>query len=68
MNPNYSSVFLVALDESIVATALPKLSSQFHALEELTWVVSAYFLTQSGLMLFSGQVLSKYTQVPYVSA
>jgi uncharacterized protein YacL len=38
-----SSVLLVALDQTIVATALPKLASQFNALDQLTWVVSAYF-------------------------
>lgn len=53
---------MVALDQSIVATALPKLSSEFKALDQLTWIVSTYFLTQAGLMLFFGQVLSKHSQ------
>ncbi|PVG01377.1 ABC transporter [Serendipita vermifera] len=53
-----SSVLLVALDQTIVATALPKLASQFNALDQLTWVVSAYFLTQAGLMLTFGQILT----------
>ncbi|CAG7852144.1 Uncharacterized MFS-type transporter C16A3.17c [Serendipita indica DSM 11827] len=52
------AIFCVALDQTIVATALPKLASQFNALDELTWVVSAYFLTQAGLMLAFGQVLT----------
>lgn len=52
------SVLLVALDQSIVSTALPRISSEFNALEELTWIVSTYFLTQAGLMLFFGQVLT----------
>jgi hypothetical protein len=58
------SVLLVALDQSIVATALPKISSQFKALDQLTWIVSTYFLTQAGLMLFFGQVLSKWCPIP----
>ncbi|KAG9043640.1 hypothetical protein FS842_001739, partial [Serendipita sp. 407] len=37
------AIFCVALDQTIVATALPKLASQFNALDQLTWVVSAYF-------------------------
>lgn len=53
-----SAIFCVALDQTIVATALPKLASQFDALDELTWVVSAYFLTQVGLMLTFGQILT----------
>jgi hypothetical protein len=35
--------FVATLDQSMVATALPKLSSQFNALDHLTWVVSAFF-------------------------
>lgn len=52
------AVFCFALDQTIVATALPKLASEFQALDQLTWVVSAYFLTQAGLMLALGQVLT----------
>ncbi|KAG8816578.1 hypothetical protein FRC17_000269, partial [Serendipita sp. 399] len=52
------AVFCAALDQTIVATALPKLASQFNALDRLTWVVSAYFLTQAGLMLTFGQILT----------
>lgn len=53
-----TSILLVALDQTIVATALPKLASEFQALDQLTWVVSAYFLTQAGLMLTFGQILT----------
>lgn len=52
------AMFCTSLDQTIVATALPKLASQFNALDQLTWVVTAYFLTQAGLMLFFGQVLT----------
>lgn len=52
------AIFCVALDQTIVATALPKLASRFNALDQLTWVVSAYFLTQAGLMLTFGQILT----------
>jgi len=51
------SFFLVALDQTIVATALPKIVSDFDALSEVTWVASAYFLTQAGFMLTYGQLL-----------
>ena len=37
--------FLVALDTTIIATAIPIISQQFHALEDVGWYVSAYFLT-----------------------
>jgi hypothetical protein len=32
------------------ATALPVIASQFNALDQITWIVSAYFLTQAPLM------------------
>ncbi|KAG9040775.1 hypothetical protein FS837_000191 [Tulasnella sp. UAMH 9824] len=51
------SIFLVALDQTIVATAIPRIASQFNALEQVTWIASAYFLTQAGLMLTYGQIL-----------
>ncbi|KAG8975463.1 hypothetical protein FRB90_009523, partial [Tulasnella sp. 427] len=51
------SIFLVALDQTIVATAIPRIASEFNALEQVTWIASAYFLTQAGLMLTYGQIL-----------
>jgi hypothetical protein len=37
------TTFLVALDQSIVSTALPRIASEFNQLERISWVVSAYF-------------------------
>lgn len=37
------AVFCFSLDQTIVATALPKLASEFNALDQLTWVISVYF-------------------------
>ncbi|QRW26487.1 major facilitator superfamily transporter [Rhizoctonia solani] len=48
---------LVALDQTIVATALPKIASHFDALSQVSWIVSGYFLTQAGLLLLYGQLL-----------
>jgi hypothetical protein len=39
------TTFLVALDQSIVSTALPRIASEFNQLEQISWVVSAYFRT-----------------------
>ncbi|KAG6918396.1 hypothetical protein DXG01_014797 [Tephrocybe rancida] len=52
------SFALVALDQTILATALPKIASHFNAVSELSWVASAYFLPQAAFMLFFGSVLS----------
>lgn len=42
------SVFLIALDQTILAPALPVIASKFNALEQIAWIASAYFLTQVG--------------------
>ncbi|KAG8900072.1 hypothetical protein FRB99_006265 [Tulasnella sp. 403] len=56
-----SSMFLVTLDNTVLATAIPKIASQFNALEQVTWLATAYFLTQCGLMLMYGQLLARLT-------
>src|SRR5690242_5482018 len=39
------AMFLGALDQTIVATALPTIGVHFGNLAELSWVVTAYLLT-----------------------
>jgi alpha-beta hydrolase superfamily lysophospholipase len=41
-------MFLGALDQTIVATALPTIGRHFGNLEDLSWVVTAYLLTWNG--------------------
>ncbi|KAJ6180746.1 hypothetical protein N7519_011207 [Penicillium mononematosum] len=48
-------VFLVALDNSIIATAIPKITVQFHSLEDVGWYGSAYLLTTASLQLLFGK-------------
>src|ERR1700679_841717 len=38
-------MFLAALDQTIVATALPTIAGDLHGLNHLSWVVTAYLLT-----------------------
>ncbi|EUC59826.1 MFS transporter [Rhizoctonia solani AG-3 Rhs1AP] len=49
---------LVALDQTILATAVPRITSDFHALDEVTWIASVYFITQASFMLVFGQLTS----------
>ncbi|KAL2272434.1 hypothetical protein FJTKL_06559 [Diaporthe vaccinii] len=42
------SMFLVALDMSIIATAVPRITSDFSSMEDIGWYGSAFFLTQPG--------------------
>ena len=39
------SMFLVALDMTIVATAIPRITDEFHSLNQVGWYGSAFFLT-----------------------
>ncbi len=40
-------MFLSALDQTIVATALPTIAGDLHGLNHLSWVVTAYLLTST---------------------
>ncbi|KAI0482545.1 putative efflux pump [Xylariaceae sp. FL0804] len=50
------SVFLMALDNSIIATAIPKITDEFHSLPDVGWYGSAYLLTTSSLQLLFGRL------------
>lgn len=41
------SMLLAALDQSIVATALPKIASDLNGLTKLSWVVTSYLITSA---------------------
>ncbi|CAK7563296.1 MAG: hypothetical protein SEPTF4163_001160 [Sporothrix epigloea] len=49
------AVFLMALDNSIIATAIPKITDQFHSLDDIGWYASAYLLTTAALQLMYGK-------------
>ncbi|CAK5272296.1 unnamed protein product [Mycena citricolor] len=50
------SVFLVALDNTIIATAIPKITDQFKSLNDVGWYGSAYQLVRAQL-LFCGSLI-----------
>lgn len=61
--------FLVALDATILATAIPVISHEFQALEDIGWYVSAYFLTNCAFQLVYGKFYSMFTVKPiYMTA
>jgi hypothetical protein len=43
-----TAVFCVALDNTIIATAIPRITDDFHALQDVGWYGSAYLLTTCG--------------------
>lgn len=38
----------MALDQTIISTALPSIASDFNAISQLSWIASGYFLAQVG--------------------
>jgi EmrB/QacA subfamily drug resistance transporter len=47
------AVFLAALDQTIVATALPTIVGDLHGVNHMTWVTTAYLLTSTiGLPIY----------------
>lgn len=53
------SIFLVSLDNTILATAIPKITDEFHGLDKVAWYSSAYFMTYGGFQSTWGK-LYKY--------
>jgi len=51
-----SGLFLAALDQTIVGTALPKILTEFNSLDKLSWVVTAYLLTSTIAVPISGKL------------
>lgn len=49
------AVFLVALDATIIATAIPTITSQFNSLSDVSWYNSAFLLTNSAFQLPFGR-------------
>lgn len=50
------AVLCVALDNTIIATAIPRITDEFHALADVGWYGSAYLLTVSAFQLFFGRL------------
>jgi EmrB/QacA subfamily drug resistance transporter len=51
-----SGMLLAALDQTIVATALPRIVSELNGLQYLSWVVTAYLLTSTIAVPISGKL------------
>lgn len=50
------SVFCVGLDNTIISTAIPKITDQFHALDDVGWYASSYLLTTCAFQLVWGKL------------
>jgi EmrB/QacA subfamily drug resistance transporter len=55
-----AGMFLAALDQSILGTALPRITSELGGLDKLSWVVTAYLLTSTAVTPLWGKISDLY--------
>jgi EmrB/QacA subfamily drug resistance transporter len=54
------TMFLAALDQTIVATALPTIGRQFHDVTTLSWIITAYLLASTAVAPLFGTLSDIY--------
>ncbi|KAF2015868.1 MFS general substrate transporter [Aaosphaeria arxii CBS 175.79] len=63
------SVFCMALDNTIIATAIPRITDQFKTLNDVGWYGSSYLLTTCATQLIYGKLYTFYSiKWVYISA
>ncbi|QIW94720.1 hypothetical protein AMS68_000238 [Peltaster fructicola] len=55
------AIFLVALDRTIIATAIPQITNEFNSLGDIGWYGSAFMITACSFQLFIGRIYTFYT-------
>jgi MFS family permease len=64
----YISIFLVALDRTIIGPAIPQITNQFHSTSDIGWYGSAYMLTSCGFILLYGRIYTFFsTKIVFLS-
>ncbi|TQS32016.1 hypothetical protein Golomagni_07685, partial [Golovinomyces magnicellulatus] len=56
----FVSMFLVALDRTILATAIPRITDDFNSLGDVGWYGSGYMLTTAAFQLLFGRIYRFY--------
>lgn len=54
------SMLLAALDQTIIATAMPKIAGEFNGLENLSWIFTAYMLASTVSVPIYGKLSDLY--------
>ncbi|ENH68229.1 Putative HC-toxin efflux carrier TOXA [Fusarium oxysporum f. sp. cubense race 1] len=58
------SIFLVSLDMTIIATAIPKITDEFHSLDDVSWYGSAFFMCVGGFQSAWGKAYKFFPLKP----
>ncbi|KAM0252253.1 hypothetical protein ACHAP5_001239 [Fusarium lateritium] len=56
----FASMFLIALDRTIIATAIPQITNDFQSLGDIGWYGSSYMLTTAAFQLIFGRIYRFY--------
>ncbi|ESZ96100.1 putative aflatoxin efflux pump AFLT [Sclerotinia borealis F-4128] len=56
----YLCMVVVSLDRTILGTAIPTITNEFHSLEDVGWYASAYLLTSCATQLIFGKIYKFY--------
>ncbi|OAA58988.1 Major facilitator superfamily domain, general substrate transporter [Niveomyces insectorum RCEF 264] len=65
----FLSMFLIALDRLIIATAIPQITNDFHSVQDIGWYGSAYLLANCAFQLMFGKAYVFYSiKVVFLSA
>ena len=63
------AVFLYGLDQTIIATAIPKITDDFGSLGDVGWYVASYLFTSSAFQLLFGKMFTIFSiQKVYLAA
>ncbi|KAH7342539.1 major facilitator superfamily domain-containing protein [Rhexocercosporidium sp. MPI-PUGE-AT-0058] len=57
----YCTMFIVALDRTILGTAIPKITDEFHSINDVGWYASSYLITSSAFQLIYGRIYTFYS-------
>lgn len=55
------AVFLVALDQTIISTAIPKITDEFNSITDIGWYGSSYLLTTTALQPVFGRIYTIFS-------
>ncbi|KAA8572311.1 hypothetical protein EYC84_002936 [Monilinia fructicola] len=56
----YLCILIVSLDRTILGTAIPTITNEFHSLEDVGWYASAYLISSSATQLIFGKTYKFY--------
>ncbi|TVY41272.1 Efflux pump [Lachnellula occidentalis] len=61
MTSIFIGMFLVALDKLIISTAIPQITNEFHAANDIGWYGTAYLLSNCAFLLVFGKMYTVFS-------